>query len=89
MGTTIVGIILIVLGVIALFGGIAGGVAKMFLDIRQQLQKGASGNALATLLPTELIKALTELVKALTAAPQWLALTVIGIILVGLGAAYL
>lgn len=89
MGNTVIGIILIVLGVIALFGGIAGGVAKLFLDIKNEVKKGAAGNALTDLLPTELIKALTEFLKALTAAPQWLALTVIGILLIGLGSTYL
>ena len=34
----------------------------------------------------DIIKALTEFVKALTAAPQWLALSIVGLVLVIYGA---
>ncbi len=89
MGNTVVGILLIIIGFVALMGGIGGGIARMFQDIQNQIKKGAFGSALTNLLPTDLIKALTEFVKALSAAPQWLALTMIGILLIGWGAAYL
>lgn len=89
MGNTVVGILLIVIGFVALMGGIAGGIAKMFKEIQNQVKKGVVGSALTNLLPTDLIKALTGFVKALSEAPQWLALVMIGMLLIGWGAAYL
>jgi hypothetical protein len=82
MGTPILGWALICIGVIATMAGIAGGIATLFLDIKRRASEGAFG---PTDLPTELLKVLTEFLKALTAAPVWLALTILGFVLVAWG----
>ena len=78
----ILGAILIGVGLVATVAGIAGGIATMFLNIRRQ---ASSFGGFDEVLPTELVKALTEFLKGLTNAPQWLALTVIGLLLIGAG----
>ena len=81
-----VGAAVIVLGLIAMAGGIAGGILQMFLE----LQREANGPALSgSSLPTGVIETLVEFMQALAAAPQWLALTILGIFMVGWGAAML
>jgi hypothetical protein len=81
-----VGAAVIVLGLLAMAGGIGGGILQMFLE----LQREASGPALGTsALPTGIMDALVEFMQALAAAPQWLALTILGIFLVGWGATML
>jgi hypothetical protein len=81
-----VGAAVIVLGLLAMAGGIGGGILQMFLE----LQREASGPALGTsVVPTGIMDALVEFMQALAAAPQWLALTILGIFLVGWGAAML
>ena len=77
------GWILVVIGLIAILAGVVGGIAAMFKKVEQDAERGALG---AGVLPTEFVKALTELVKVLIQAPQWLAILVIGILLVVLGA---
>lgn len=79
---TLVGWLLIVVGVGFVVLGFAGAVLKLVTDARQAPQT-RSGPGLPAI--TDLLKAVTELVKALTAAPQWLALEVVGIGLIGLG----
>jgi uncharacterized membrane protein len=83
MDSTVLGVILIVLGLIAITAGIGGGIATMFLELRRKAQANRTFSALD--LPVEFIQALTEFLKALTAAPQWAALIVVGILLVGWG----
>jgi hypothetical protein len=83
MNTTVLGVIIVVLGIIALTAGIGGGIAAMFLDLKRQVENSRAfgiGD-----LPTEFIQALTEFLKALATSPQWAALIVVGILLVGWG----
>lgn len=80
----IAGIILIVVGLIALLAGVGGGIAAMI----KAWQTKPSPQGLSE-LPTEFIKALTEFAKALTAAPVWLAMNIIGILLVAWGGSML
>lgn len=75
--TTIIGAILVLLG----FGFIVRGLGGVF-GILVAPAKDRSG-----LDPlTKFIEAVTDLVEALTKAPKWLSATVIGILLVLLGA---
>ena len=75
MGTAVLGWIAIVVGLVALIGGIGGGIVKMFVEIKKG---GAFGPGS---LPTEFIKAMTKFTEALTKAPLWLALVIIGLVL--------
>jgi hypothetical protein len=86
MGTTVVGIILIVIGVLALLGGIGGGLAELFLETKKKWEQGQSG---VFDLPVETIKALKEFLDALAKAPKWLALSILGIFLIGWGGSML
>lgn len=83
------GIILIIIGIIAIIAGIGGGIAKMFLEIKQQSKQASSFGTLDTLLPDKTIEALTKFLEALTKAPIWLALIIIGIVLIAWGGAML
>jgi len=87
MGTTVLGIVLIVIGVIAIMAGIGGGIAKMFLELKKEAK--ASSFGLADILPAKTIEALTKFLEALVKAPIWLALTIIGLLLVAAGGALL
>ena len=81
-----VGAAVILIGLLAMLGGISGGILQMFLDLQAQ----ASGPAMETAtLPTGLMDALVEFMQALASAPQWLALTILGIFLVAWGATML
>lgn len=82
MNIMVLGWVLIVVGVIAIVFGLAGGIAKMFKDIQA---KANTDNFAPNLLPTELIKALTAFLNALVKAPTWLALVILGIALVAWG----
>ena len=73
------GFALVVLGILALVAGLAGGVAQLFRGRAVPTPQAAP-------LPTDFVKALTELLRALTQAPTWLALVVVGIALIVLGA---
>ena len=79
----VLGWILVVIGLVATLAGVVGGIAAMFKNVEQDASRGALGPGV---LPTEFVKALTELVKVLIKAPQWLAMVVVGILLVLLGA---
>lgn len=81
-----VGVAVIVLGLIALAGGIGGGILEMFLELQERSQGPALDESL---LPSGVVGALAEFTQALAAAPQWLALIVVGIFLVGWGATML
>lgn len=83
MNPLVLGWALIVVGVIAIVLGLAGGIAKMFKDIQAKSSNAANFAVIA--LPTELIKALTALINALVKAPAWLAIVIIGILLVAWG----
>jgi len=76
----------IVIGLIAMAGGIAGGILQMLLDLQRESQGLTLGESL---VPTGVIEVLVEFMQALAAAPQWLALTILGIFMVGWGAAML
>jgi len=78
MGNTILGIVLIVIGVLGLLAGVVGGIITLFLDIRRRArEERASGGV--ELLPVEYIKALTEFLNALVKAPHWLILVIVGV----------
>jgi hypothetical protein len=80
MKNPILGIVLIIVGVIAIFAGIALGIATMIKQLLQQSKAAAVG--FSDILPTEWLKALTEFV---TKAPGWVVLIVIGMALVAWG----
>jgi hypothetical protein len=78
-----VGIVLMVLGLVAIGFGIAGGIAKMIRDLRGP----AATKGLDPFEGLEnFLKALTEFLKTLIQAPGWLALVVVGFALVVFGA---
>lgn len=85
MSTTLLGWVLILLGIIAILSGITGGIMKMIRDLRENVNKGMIEFDVAT----SFINALTELLNALIKAPIWLALTIIGFILVAWGGSLL
>lgn len=73
-----------VCGLVAVGAGVAGGIATMIRDLRTTAAAhGGGGDPIAAL--ERLTKALTEFTKALAAAPQWLALVVIGFCALGFG----
>jgi len=76
--------VIIVLGVIAVFAGIAGGIATMIKQLQQRVKEGRTFGPAD--LPTEFLKALTAFLNAIVASPIWIALIFIGIILIVLGA---
>jgi len=76
----VLGIILIVLGLIAIGAGIIGGIVTMFRDLLQTTRPFGLPE------PTEFLKALTGFLKALVSAPVWMALIFIGVLLVIIGA---
>lgn len=78
--TVIIRIILEVLGLIAIGAGIIGGILIMFKQILPH--GGEEKNVSLDTLPTTFIEALTQLLQALMSAPAWLALVIIGILLV-------
>ena len=80
MNIAILGWILIFIGVIAIVFGIAGGIANMFKELKREASKSKSFAIPA--LPTDVIKALTEFLNALVKAPVWLALVIVGILLI-------
>jgi hypothetical protein len=88
MGNTILGVVLIVAGVLALLAGVAGGVLTLFLDIRKRVREERAAGAIE-LLPLEYVKALTEFLNALVKAPQWLILMIVGVGLIVWGSTML
>jgi hypothetical protein len=80
----VVGIVLMLLGVVTLAFGVAGGIAKMIKDLRRTPAEALEVDPIASL--EKLLKALTALLKTLIIAPGWLALVVVGFGLVGFGA---
>lgn len=83
MGPLVLGWILIVVGLIATLAGIGGGIAKMFNEIVKEAEKDPSFGF--TALPTQLFDALIKFMEALTKAPIWLALIIIGFVLITWG----
>ncbi len=73
--SAVLGWILVVVGVLFILLGLAAAAKDVLKKEAQVEQKGDKS----------IWEILTELVKALTAAPQWLALTIIGIGLVVYG----
>jgi hypothetical protein len=82
LAVIIIRIILEVLGIIAIGAGLIGGIVTMFQQIarRGEKEKLASIDQL-----TAFIQALKQLLQALVASPVWLALVIIGIVLVFVG----
>jgi hypothetical protein len=80
-----VGAAVILLGLLAMAGGIGGGILQMLVE----LQRAVNGPAMGISLPTGIMDALVEFMQALASAPQWLALTILGIFLVAWGATML
>ena len=77
--TVIIRIILEVLGLIAVGAGLVGGIVALFKKIAQ---KGEAEQISTIDELTAFIRALTQLLQALITAPVWLALVIIGILLV-------
>ena len=77
--TLIIRLILEVLGLIAIGAGIVGGIVTMFKEIarKQEQDRITAINDL-----TAFIQALIQLVQALAKAPVWLALVILGIVIV-------
>ena len=75
----IIRIILEVLGIVAIGAGIVGGIVTLF---KQLARKGDVEKLSAIDELTAFIQALTQLLQALVASPVWLALVIIGILLV-------
>jgi hypothetical protein len=69
-----------VLGLISVGGGIVGGIVTMFKVILRNAEKEKSFGI--EMLPTAFVEALTKLLEALIKAPVWLALVIIGILLI-------
>jgi hypothetical protein len=80
MASIIFNVILEVLGIIAIAAGLVGGITTMFKEIQKKVDEGKGFGLIQ--LPTEFIKALTALLEALMKAPVWLALVILGILLV-------
>lgn len=80
----VVGILLMTLGLVALTFGVGGGITKMIYEIRHAARATADFDPFASL--EKVLKAVTELLNALAKADRWLALVVIGFLLVGAGA---
>jgi hypothetical protein len=77
--TLIIRLILEVLGLIAIGAGIVGGIVTMFREIalKNEQERLTAINDL-----TAFIQALIQLVQALVKAPLWLALVIVGIVIV-------
>jgi hypothetical protein len=84
MAPMVLGWILIGIGLIATIAGIGGGIVRMMKDLSE---RGTAKGFAAP--PTDLIKALKDLLEALIKAPVWLALVILGFILIAWGGAYL
>jgi hypothetical protein len=80
MTSTVVRLIVDIIGLISLSAGIIGGIVTMFKEIQRKFEKEKSFGLEA--LPTAFIEALTKLLEALIKAPIWLALVIIGILLI-------
>ena len=70
-----VGAAVILIGLIAMAGGIAGGILKMLVDLQKEANTPGFD---AVSVPTQMMEALVEFMQALASAPQWLALTILG-----------
>jgi uncharacterized membrane protein len=77
----VLGWVLIVIGILTLCAGVVGGILTMF----EQFKKSPAAAAGVSVLPTAFIEVLTRFLDALKTAPVWLALIVIGIVLVAWG----
>ncbi|MBB5161581.1 hypothetical protein [Mycobacterium sp. AZCC_0083] len=73
-----------ILGVVVLFFGVGGGIAKMIRDLRTEPSIAENFDPFAGL--AKLLKALTAFLKAATKAPIWIFLIFVGFGLVGFGA---
>jgi hypothetical protein len=79
-GAPIAGIVLVVAGVVALTAGIAGGITKLFVEVRKEILQSRS---LANLpIPTELMESLGRFIQTLAGAPIWLALVILGFLMI-------
>ncbi len=84
MAKTVMGIVIVAVGVIATLCGIFGAVLAMMRDISARSTRENRGIT----LPTDFVKALKEFLEALIRAPIWLALLVIGLALIALGGSF-
>lgn len=73
-----VGVALAVVGLAAAFFGVAGGIARMLKDLAAAAAAQSDGLPGAIDSLSGLTRALTEFVTTLVAAPQWLAMVVVG-----------
>lgn len=79
----VLGVLTIVFGLLISGAGVVGGVVRMIEEIKREGQ--AVGAVPPAELPTGFIEAMSELTKALTDAPTWLAITIVGILLIFVG----
>lgn len=79
----VVGIALMIVGCIAIIGGVVGALVAMVKELRRTPSAASEGGFLEGL--AKVITAVTEFIKALVTSPVWLALVVIGALLVGFG----
>jgi hypothetical protein len=77
-----VGIALMIIGVVAILAGIAGAIVTMVKELRHGPSAATEGRLGAI---AKIITAVTEFVKTLVTSPVWIALVVLGIVLVGFG----
>ena len=87
MGTAILGWALIIIGMISTIAGITGAIVRMMKElIGKDKPKGMPP---IPELPTDFVKALKELVEAFIQAPIWLALVMIGFVLIAWGGTFI
>lgn len=84
VGVILAGVIMIVLGLVALAFGVAGGIAKMIKELRETPSASSLEDPIAAL--ERLVAALTKFLSVLVKSPVWLTLVVIGLVLVAFGA---
>ena len=77
---------MILLGVISTLAGITGGIVKM---LREYVGHGKSKGGPIPEISTDFIRALKELFEALVKAPIWLALVLIGFVLIAWGGTFI
>ncbi len=86
MGNVILGWILIIIGIISTFAGVVGGIVKMMKDL---VDKNKPKGLPSPEITIDFMKALKELIEAFIKAPIWLALVIIGFILIAWGGTYM
>lgn len=86
METSILGWVLIIIGMISTIAGIVGAIVIMMKEL---VGKGRPKGIPIPELPTDFIKASKELIEAFVQAPIWLALVIIGFVLIAWGGSFI